>query len=284
MSENKSETKETAKNQVDAEHDKNPAPIVKHRYWWAVLYPENMVDDWEARIDDIVQVPYAYCVHDMDTDAQSEHRKDHVHLILAFPNTTTYNHALSVFRLLGAKAVNTCEAVIRIRHAYEYLIHNTDSCRKMGKHEYSPDLRIEGNGFDIGAYEQLSTADKQAMLKELVGYVINRGFTTINDFTVAALSEYGDQYWDVIVGYNGTLERYCRGNYLKQKQADERAEKRQNAGFQTHQEHHQTHETHGQTHENRCPDCGSGDVKRKGKTSSGLQRYVCRECGKSFSQ
>ena len=40
---------------------------------------------------------------------QSEHRKDHVHLIVAFPNTTTYKHALNVMDLLsaeGKKAIN----------------------------------------------------------------------------------------------------------------------------------------------------------------------------------
>ena len=58
---------------------------------------------------------------------------------------------------------------------------------------------------------------KQEMLKELVGYIIANGFTTINDFTVAAMNDFDGCYWEIIVGYNGTLERYCRGNYLKRK-------------------------------------------------------------------
>ena len=44
---------------------------------------------------------------------QSEHRKDHVHLIVAFPNTTTYKHALNVMDLLsaeGKKQSIKCEA------------------------------------------------------------------------------------------------------------------------------------------------------------------------------
>lgn len=78
------------------------ARINKARYWWAVLYPENMVPDWESRIGDIVQVPYAYAAHTLDKDSKSEHRKDHVHLILVFGNTTTYKHAMEVFNLLSA--------------------------------------------------------------------------------------------------------------------------------------------------------------------------------------
>lgn len=32
---------------------------------------------------------------------------------------------------------------------YDYLIHDTDKCRKLGKHQYDPSERITGNGFDI---------------------------------------------------------------------------------------------------------------------------------------
>ena len=85
------------------------------------------------------------------------------------------------------------------------------------KEQYDPSRRITGNNFDIGAYEQISSAQKQEMLKELVGYIIANGFTTINDFTVAAMNDFDGCYWEIIVGYNGTLERYCRGNYLKRK-------------------------------------------------------------------
>ena len=46
---------------------------------------------------------------------------------------------------------------------------------------------------------------------------IANGFATINDFTVAAMNDFDGCYWEIIVGYNGTLERYCRGNYLKRK-------------------------------------------------------------------
>ena len=38
----------------------------KARYYWAVLYPENMRDSWQDDIDLLLQVPYAYCIHDKD--------------------------------------------------------------------------------------------------------------------------------------------------------------------------------------------------------------------------
>ena len=96
--------------------------------------------------------------------------KDHVHLIVAFPNTTTYKHALNVMDLLsaeGKKAINKCEAVVGIRNVYDYLIHDTEDCRKKGKEQYDPSERITGNNFDIGAYEQLGTAEKNEMFLEM---------------------------------------------------------------------------------------------------------------------
>lgn len=157
----------------------------KVKLWEGICYPENMRDDWQDEIDDILQVPFAYAVHDIDHDQKSKQRKT---------------------------------------HAYDYLIHDTASCRKKGKELYPVEARIEGNNFDIGQLEQLSTKDKQDMLFELVGFIMCERFETINDFTAAALREFPEQYREIIVGYNSILERYCRGNYLNAERKRKRVE------------------------------------------------------------
>lgn len=194
--------------------------INKARFWTGVLYPENMVTDWADKIGDLVQVPYAYCVHSKDTDTKSDHRKDHVHVILSFPNTTTYNHAMEVFELLSApekKALNTCQAVVSIRGAYDYLIHDTDACRKAQKHLYDKSERITGNNFDIGSYEQLSKVDKLSIQKELADVIVLNNFTDFTDFYKYVVSNYDDtNYFETVVTYSGFFERLTRGNYLHQ--------------------------------------------------------------------
>jgi hypothetical protein len=50
------------------EEEKTPK-IAKARYWWAVLYQENMRPDWRETIDDLLQLPYAYCEHTADKGA-----------------------------------------------------------------------------------------------------------------------------------------------------------------------------------------------------------------------
>lgn len=243
--------------------------INKARYWQAVLYPENMPDDWENQISDVVQVPYAYCIHSSDTDTKSEHRKDHVHLILAFPNTTTYNHALKVFKLLGENAANTCQACVNIRHCYDYLIHDTEACKKAKKHLYSPSERITGNNFDIGAYEQLTQEEKDEMLEELCEYVVQYRIQNAADAYVLIMQNFGREYFPIYRAHNAFIDRLTRGNYLKY------AEKEPKRGDNSTQ-----NSTH--LHAKTCPECGSEDLLKSGKTAGGNQRFECRECGKRF--
>lgn len=193
--------------------------VQKGRYWVGVLYLENMVESWRDDIGDLLQLPYAYCVHDKDKDEAGDVRKHHVHLILAFSNTTTEKHALNIFSLLskvGCSCINKCLPVLNIRHMYEYLIHNTDTCRKKGKYLYPVSERILGNNFDIGSYEQLGVAEKNDMCKELCNVIMNKGFTNFGDFYMYVISEFDDtNYFEILKTYSGLFERLTKSNYQK---------------------------------------------------------------------
>lgn len=190
--------------------------ITKSRYWWAVLYPENMVPDWESKIADLVQIPFAYCVHDLDHDSQSEHRKDHVHCILVFSNTTTYNHAFKVFDQLstpGSKALNTIQACVSIRYCYDYLIHDTEACRNSGKYQYSADLRITGNNFDIGCYEQISLEERKQMRNELTDFCIDNDIRNYALLCIQVAQCFPEEYKDILSANSSHFHRLCQGLY-----------------------------------------------------------------------
>lgn len=190
----------------------------KAKYWLGVGYPENMIPDWEDRIYDLFQLPFAYCKHFLDKDSKSEHRKDHVHFIIVFPNTTTYNHALTLFNTLslpGKKAFNKCEQAFNIRHSYDYLVHNTEGAKKAGKYLYSYKDIVQGNNFDIGLYEQVSTADKENMRKELARFIIDKQIENFTDLYIYADLNLDDNYTSVITANSGFFERLCKGFYLK---------------------------------------------------------------------
>lgn len=187
--------------------------VCKAKYWTAVLYPECMFQDWQNNIEELLQIPYEYCIHNSDLTIVNENRKVHVHVVIAFPNTTTYKHALSVFQRLQPN-IQYCEQVLNIRYIHEYLIHNTDKCKREKKHLYAASDRVSGNGFDIGAYEQISLSDKRKMCKDLCDYVVNERICNFTDFYSMAFNKFGDDYFEVLCTYSGLIERLCKGNYL----------------------------------------------------------------------
>lgn len=196
----------------------NNTITTKARYWVGVGYPENMRPDWKDTLGEILQLPYAYCVHDKDKDGDQDERKEHVHLMVAFPNTTTYKAALQVLQGLsapGKKAFNTCEKVNNVRFMYNYLIHDTEDSRKKHKHQYDPRERITGNNFDIGNYEQLSLDEKKAIRQELAAAIFEQGFMNYLDFYGYVISNYSPEYEEVMVSYSGHFERLTKGNFQK---------------------------------------------------------------------
>lgn len=194
--------------------------VAKTKYWEGVLYPESMRPSWKEDIEDVLQVPFAYAVHDQDVDSNGKPRKAHVHVMVVWPGNTTRQAVIRAFNALskpGERCCSTAEMVNNVRHAYDYLIHDTDSCRKKGKVLYPESSRVCGNNFEIGQFEQFSAQTKQDMLWELIGYIVAEGYQTINEFTVVLMAEYPPEYRRVAIEYHSILDRYCRGNYLKAK-------------------------------------------------------------------
>ena len=259
--------------------------INKARYWWAVLWLENLPKGWQIALADLIQLPFAYVIHDKDLDKEGDNRKPHIHLIIAFPNTTTYKHAMEVFRLIaGDKAVNTCQAIVNIRHAYNYLIHDTDSCRDAGKHQYDARERVCGNGFDIGFYEQVSQQDKQAKLREILDFTRDNMLTNMAEFWDAFSVAYPDDplAFEVFTSYNSLIDRLCTGNYKALKKQVFTAQKEvfsaEKGAESVVLESEKTTEDQGKS----CFYCGSGNVIKKGKTPAGTQRYMCKDCNARF--
>ncbi len=200
---------------------KESKEAVKAKYWQAVMYPENMIDDWQDHIEELIQKPVAYCIHDTDvTRKEGENRKIHVHIIIAYGNNTTQKAALRLFKKLekeGSCAIpnNHIEVCNDIRKCYDYLIHDTPDCKRKKKHLYDPKERKCLNGFDIGQYEQISEKDKNDMAMELCNLIIDQMFTNFSDFYMYVISNYDIKYFEVIKGYSGLFERITKGNYQK---------------------------------------------------------------------
>ena len=196
----------------------NNTITTKARYWVGVGYPENMRPDWQDVIGEVTQLPYAYCIHDKDVDGDADDRKAHVHIMIAFPNTTTYKSALAVLQGLsadGKKAFNTVQKVNNVRYMFNYLIHDTEDAKKKHKHLYSQAERIQGNNFDIGSYEQLGVEEKKLIRTELAEVIFTENFMNYLDFYVFVVQNYPGEYEDVVISYSWHFERLTKGNFQK---------------------------------------------------------------------
>lgn len=195
----------------------------KARYWCAILYPENMISSWEDDIGDLLQIPYAYAIHDKDKlEDGISNRKSHVHLLIAFSNTTTSKHALEVVSVLssyGHNCCNTIESVFNVRHMYNYLIHDTETCKKKGKFLYPTSVRVTGNNFDIGSFEQLSVSDKEMIIEEIEDCILDNSFTNFLDLVYFLKSNFDRVYLTVLRSYSGYFERIMKGCYHKYQEA-----------------------------------------------------------------
>lgn len=194
----------------------NPSVTSKSRYWVGVLWLKNLRSDWIDQLDSFIQNPYEYCIHDKDVDSEGLPREPHVHLMIAFPNTTTYKHALSIFQSFSSssgKCCNTCFRVLNVRFMHNYLIHDTENARS--KHQYDPSERVSGLDFDIGFLEQLSSIDKRNMLIELSKHIVDNRITNYLDFFTSVLENFDMSYVDLLYSYSGHFERLCKGCYLK---------------------------------------------------------------------
>lgn len=191
----------------------------EQRMYEGILYPENMRPDWRTCIEDTLQLPFAYCIHDKDLqNDEKEQRKIHVHCILVFPNTTTKKKAITVLNKLslpGKTCCSTAEAVISIRKAYDYLIHDTDECREKKKHLYSEEERIIGNNFDIGQLVQLSTAEKQAMKMEIRQLVYDESLHNFIDLDFLVGERLGSQYLEILSQYSNYFFKLVNGMWKK---------------------------------------------------------------------
>lgn len=194
----------------------------KNRQWTGVLYNENMRKGWKEEIENLVQLPFAYCVHDKGLQLEDgDHRKVHTHMILVWPAPTTYKHACEVFDRLsasGKRCFAAIEPVYNARRMYDYLIHDTDDCRKKGKYAFSPSERVTGNLYDIGAYAQVSQTEKNEMFDILTDIILANEIQNFADFVLAVRSQCTEQLElarDVIRGYSGYFDRLIKGVYLR---------------------------------------------------------------------
>ncbi len=122
---------------------------MKKKYWAFVLYLESAPENWKELLQlrgiPICISPY----HDKDVNPDGTTKKPHYHIILCFPNTTTYNNVKNITDSLNQPIPISLDAV---KGYFRYLTHKDNP----EKYQYN-EKEIEClNGFNIDDYLDLT--------------------------------------------------------------------------------------------------------------------------------
>ena len=84
---------------------------MKKKYWAFVLYLESAPENWKELLQlrgiPVCISPY----HDKDINPDGTPKKPHYHIILCFPNTTTYNNVKNITDSLNQPIPISLDAV-----------------------------------------------------------------------------------------------------------------------------------------------------------------------------
>lgn len=143
---------------------------VKRKYWLFEIYPDSAPTDFKNIIKE-AGLPVALSpLHDKDLKEDGTPKKAHYHILVAYPNTTTYNNALNFAKKFGANIVIPCDSV---KGSYEYQVHKNNP----EKYQYNDSDRQLFNNFDIDALITPSMEEKLAQHQQILDIIYSNNFT-----------------------------------------------------------------------------------------------------------
>lgn len=191
----------------------------KAKYWVGILWCESMRPDWKDIIELTLQLPFEYIVHNRDINGHGDFKKEHVHLMIAFPNTTTENHCKTLFNMLSAPGCTCCNRVYRVigvKYMDQYFTHSTPEAIKQKKVLYDDSEKVLGLGWNTESFNQSFIQDKYAAVIEISKFIIEHGITNYADLFEEIVSFFDMSYMEILLGYSGHFDRVVKGVWQKQ--------------------------------------------------------------------
>lgn len=165
------------------------------RNWTFELYPESMDPNYRSILDALhcqwVESP----VHDQDLTMEGDHKKDHIHIVLAFEGNKSYSQVKDI--ALSCKGVIPPVDTARIssiRGMVRYLIHLDNP----EKHQYERSGIIAHGGMDIAPYFQYAGEMIKKMLSDMQAYICAQSIYEYSDFLDYAAAEHYNDWYDLL--------------------------------------------------------------------------------------
>lgn len=138
----------------------------KARHWTLLVYPDSCPKNWKEILQQTGCEIAISPLHDKDiNDEMSDTlKKPHYHVIISYPNTTTYNNVKQLTKELNTTIPKDLKSV---KGMYRYFTHmdNPD------KYQYdSKEIQLI-NGFDDNCVTELTYAQKKEIQRQIIKYI-----------------------------------------------------------------------------------------------------------------
>lgn len=176
----------------------------RSRNWTFVVYPESVMEGWRDVLDDIhiqwVESP----LHDKDTNADGEPKKEHYHVLLIFESVKSYDQVLEITDSIQATVPQKC---MGNKGLVRYMAHLDNP----EKYQYSKSDIIGHGGVDVMELLRPTSADRYALLREMTLFIIEHDIREYEDLWLYAMENRFDD-WFPLLADNGT---FAINNFIK---------------------------------------------------------------------
>lgn len=136
----------------------------KGRTWCMIFYPESLPSNWQEIVESWGHPVAISPLHDSDVNADGTPKKAHYHVILRYPNVTTFRKIASYCEELNQPQPQLCDS---IKWAFEYFTHKNAPT----KHQYNEtDIKVI-NGFELRDYYTETRSEKGGQRKEVIDLI-----------------------------------------------------------------------------------------------------------------
>lgn len=108
-------------------------------FWISTYLPPSVIRSLLPDLDGLTY--FAFCVHDRDRNSDGTLKKLHTHILMYFQERVSSSYVAFWFHTLEIKVISRSNVFTE----WNYLIHDSEACRKAGKFQYSVSDRISND-------------------------------------------------------------------------------------------------------------------------------------------
>lgn len=195
-----------AKNSKEKQKEYDSKRAGRTRNWTAILYPEDLPEDWVERIDEMHVKWIESPLHDKDVNPDGQPKKVHKHTLFMFENVKTLEQVISFFKEIFGESetgsicgVATPQSVSDRCAMVRYFAHLDHP----SKAQYDVSDIIGHNGADVLEIMKYSQAETVAMMIEIEKYIEQNDITELCDLSACIRETHPE--WYIVVTTRNTV-------------------------------------------------------------------------------